>query len=109
MNNERLSDKIFKSCNRIYQAKISGALNQDEFSDTIISISTVYANQVKMGIHNEDDEIETYLANIPKDSKGYFSFPHFGLNEAYKASFETITMAQLDREKRFSVAKVMKP
>ena len=62
-----------------------------------------------MGIHDNDDEIESYLANLPKTSKGYFSYPHTGLDEAYNASLETITMAQLDRENRFSVAKVMKP
>lgn len=106
MNNERTSNIILDSANRIYFAKQNGSLLPTELADTIIYISNIYANQVKMGIHSTDDEIDSYLANLPSQSKGYFNYEHKGLESAYKAAFESINMASFDRENRFN--KVMR-
>lgn len=106
MNNERTSNRILDSLNRIYFAKQNGSLLPTELADTIVHISNVYANQVKMGIHTTEDEIDSYLASLPSQSKGYFNYEHKGLESAYKATSESINMAIFDRESRFN--KVMR-
>ena len=107
MNNERISDRVLNSLNRFNTAKMNGSLTPNEYSEIITMVSSLYSNQVKMGKHNTDDEIDSYIANLPNTSIGYFNYNHRGLSEAYENSYESITMAQLDRETRFSkVAKL---
>ena len=55
MTNERLSDTILYSLNRLNSAKQSGALGKTELSKLIILEGSLFANQVNRGEKTEED------------------------------------------------------
>ena len=103
----RKSDVIFNSLNRIYDAKLSGALKETEFSDILISIGDIFANKVKQG-KVSNDEIESYESHLTQflgeNKDKFYNHPHKDLDVAAKASLQSIDLAKTEFDKRSSYA-----
>jgi hypothetical protein len=100
---ERRSDVVFSSLNRLYDAKLSGALVRDELSKILVSVGDLFANKIKQGKVNEDDieSVEVYLTGFTgENSDKYFSFPHTDLDRASKTVLESIDFAKQAVDKR---------
>ena len=98
--NERISDVIFESLNRMHDAKKSGVLGHDELSKLLKIVGDVFATQVRNGKTEED--VENFEKEIPNGKYNYFNYNHTGLSEAYETIRQSNTAALLDRENRYS-------
>lgn len=100
MTNERLSDTILYSLNRLNSAKQSGALIKDELSKLIILEGSLFANQVNRGEKTEED-VEDFEKELPNGKYSVFSFGHKDLDVAYDTVKQANTAALFERENRF--------
>ena len=103
----RPSDVILDSINRLYDAKLSGALKDSELSGIIINIGDLFANKIKQGkvSNNEIESFETYISGFVGENKdNYFAYPHSDLDRATKSVLESIDFAkeELNQRKRYS-------
>ena len=96
-SSESLTNTILETINRIYDAKKSGALKDDEFAKAIMMESKLFANQVKTGKKNDED-VDSFESLIPNSSK-YFANNHEYLEEACNYAKELNTDALMEREK----------
>ena len=103
----RKSDVIFNSLNRIYDAKLSGALKETEFSSIITSIGDIFANKVKQGnVNNEDIEsYESHLTQFLGENRDkFYNHPHKDLDVAAKKTLQSIDLSKAEFDKRSSYA-----
>lgn len=96
----RPSDRVFESFNRFEEAKKTGVLGPKEFSDLLISIGTIYSNQIKNG---NVTGIEDFEALLPKTNM--FSNDHQDLDVAYTTIVQGNAAALYDRQNRFGFVK----
>ena len=99
---DRSSNVIFDSLNRLYDAKKSGVLGEDELSKIIILEGKLFSNQVSKGIKNEED-IESFETLLPNNN--YFNANHKNLDVARDTIKQANTVALYNRENRFSRVK----
>ena len=98
----RLSDEIFESLNRLYEAKLTGAAKSQEFPDILIRVGDLCANKVKQGKMTSDvtASIQDLMRSFTgENANNYFSDYHEGLSEAANTFIEGINMALLERER----------
>lgn len=103
----RKSDEIFDALNRLCDAKQSGSLQENEFSNLIVSIGDVFAKSVENGKQTADniDSFEAYLTQfLGKNADKYFNFPHSDLEMAAKTCLEGLDIAQSKFEQRSAYA-----
>ena len=101
---ERPSDLILNSLNRLYDAKLSGALKNDELSKIMILEGDMFASKIKQGKINVDEveSFESFISGFTKDTKdNYFSYQHTDLDRAAKMILEGNDMA-LEQGLRYS-------
>lgn len=103
----RPSDVILDSINRLHDAKLSGALKEDELSSIIINIGDMFANKIKQGkVSNDDIEsFEVHISGFTGENKdNYFAHSHADLDRSTKIVFESIDFAkdELDQRKQYS-------
>ena len=98
----RPSDKVFEALNRFEEAKKTGVLGPKELSDLLISIGTIYSNQIKNGNVNAND-IEEFEAFLPKTNM--FTINHKDLDVAYTTIVQGNAAALYDRKIRFGFVK----
>lgn len=84
---DRTSDVILNSLNRIYEAKLNGALETDELSKIIVLTGNLFASKIKQG-KVSNDEIEQTEAFITDLNQVYFSYEHTDLDKASKIFLE---------------------
>ena len=96
----RPSDRVFESLNRFEEAKKTGVLGPKELSDLLISIGTIYSNQVKNGNVNGIEDFEAFL---PKTNM--FTINHQDLDVAYTTIVQGNAAALYDRKNRFGFVK----
>lgn len=104
---ERKSDVIFNSLNRFSDAKLSGGLNDEEFSKIVVLIGDLFANQIKQGKHTEDniESFESHLDGLDGPNSGnYFVHNHKNLESAVKSVLEGNDFAkqELDRRNQYA-------
>ena len=84
---DRTSDVVLNSLNRLYEAKLNGVLDKDEFSKIIVLTGNMFANKIKQGkiTNDEIDQVESYIIGLDKH---YFSNAHDDLDKASKIFLE---------------------
>lgn len=92
-----LSEAILEGSNRIYDAKLSGALQSDELSKELIAEGKLFSNQVEKGIKTEED-VENFEKELPDGKNNYFAFSHKGLDVAKSTIKQTNSFALLKAE-----------
>ena len=100
---ERKSDVIFNSLNRFYDAKLSGGLRDDEFSQIVENIGDLFANEIKQGKQTENniESFESYLGVLGgPNAEYYFSHTHKNLDNAIKSVLEGNDFAKQELEQR---------
>lgn len=95
--NERLSDTILNSLNRLHVAKINGALSKGELAKIITLEGKLFSNQVKKGLKTEDD-VDTFETQFPNGEYRVFDFDHEGLDVAFESVKQENTVALLAKE-----------
>ena len=98
INGNRPSDDILNRLNRIYDAKLSGALVPEEFPKLIIRIGDLFANQ-----KHTEEEIESFEALIPNEN--VFLHEHEGLAVANNTVKQNNKIALVVRENKFGFTK----
>lgn len=100
---DRPSNVIFTSVNRLYDAKLSGALKSTELSEIIIGLGDLFANKIKQGkvTLDEIESAESFLTQFATDNKDvYFSYKHEDLSRAAKTFLEGDDFALEKAEER---------
>ena len=92
-----LSDTILEGCNRIYDAKLSGALQEDELSKELIAEGELFSRQVEKGKKTEED-VRDFEKELPDGKNNYFAFPHKELDVAKNTIEQTNSFALLKAE-----------
>ena len=92
-----LTDNILEGCNRIYDAKLNGALQEDELSKELIAEGKLFSNQIKKGLKTEED-VENFEKELPDGKNNYFAFPHKNLDVAKSTIKQTNTVALFNAE-----------
>ena len=100
-SSDRVSDVIFNSINRFYDAKISGALKSDELAKIIILEGQIFANQIRNGKVTEE-QIEDFETQIPNGKYDCFDLKHENLQVAYQDVIQGNTAILYEREQRYS-------
>ena len=101
--NDRTSDVILNSLNRLYDAKLSGALNEEELSKLIVLVGDLFANKINQGSVSNDEieSIESFLSGFTKANKdNYFNFNHKDLDRASKMFIEGVYVASSELEQK---------
>ena len=93
----RISDTIFESLERLHDAKLSGALKEDELSKIITLEGRIFANLVSKGSKTEE-QVEDFEKEIPNGKYNCFNFPHKDLDVAYNSIKQANTVALFDVE-----------
>ena len=93
----RLSNTILESLERLHDAKLNGALKEDELSKILTLEGKLFANQVSMGLKNEE-EVEDFEKEIPNGKYNCFNYPHKDLDVAFGTIKQINTAALFDRE-----------
>lgn len=104
---DRPSDIILNSINRLYDAKLSGALNSDELSKIIVLEGDLFANRIKQGKVSIDEieSAEAFITGFARKGKdNYFSFKHSDLDRAAKIFLEGDYVALEELNKRTSLS-----
>jgi len=96
-SSERNSDVVFNLLNRIHDAKLSGALLNNELSKLEMLIGSIFANQVTRGLKTEE-EAEIFIGQIPNGEWNWSSYPHEDQKIAYKTIKQDVNAALLTRE-----------
>ena len=99
----RKSDEIFDGLNRLYDAKLSGGLQESELSSIIVSIGDVFAKTVENGKQASDniESFESHLTQFLGENRDkYFNFSHKDLSRATKTCLEGIDIAQAKLQQR---------
>ena len=99
----RKSDEILNSLNGLHDRKLNGTLVYTEFSDNIINVTDLIANNIKLGKMSEEEieDVEILLTHlVSENSDKYYSFPHGDLKRAGKTALESIDFAKDEMEKR---------
>lgn len=100
---DRPSDVILESINRLYDAKLSGAIREEELSKIIVLEGDLFANKIKQGkvSNNEIEQTEAFLTGFIGENKDkYFSLKHKDLDRASKMFLEGDFFALEDQRKR---------
>lgn len=92
-----LSNSILNGCNRIHDAKLSGALQDDELSKELIAEGRLFSNQIEKGLKSEK-EVEDFEKEIPDGKHNYFVYPHKELDVAKNTIIQTNNVALLNAE-----------
>ena len=100
-SSDRVSNVIFNSINRFYDAKLSGALKSDELAKIITLEGQIFANQIRSGKVTEE-EIEAFETQIPNGKYDCFAIKHDKLNVAYQDVIQGNTAILYEREQRQS-------
>lgn len=100
-----ISETILESLNRIHDAKLSGALREDELSKIITLEGKLFANQVSKGLRTEE-AVEDFEKEIPNGKYNYFAFPHKDLDVAFSTIKQINTAALFDMENLASKSSV---
>jgi hypothetical protein len=101
-------DGILEGLNRLNEAKLTGALKEDEFSNLIRNIGDLCANRIAQGKLNPNDieSLECYMGCfIGPERKNYFEFEHINLDLAAKSFLESLAAAEAKFEQRMSSAR----
>lgn len=93
----RISDTILESLERVHDAKMTGALKEDELSKIITLEGRLFANQVSKGLKTEE-QVEDFEKEIPNGKYPCFNFPHKDLDVAYNVVKQADTVALFDVE-----------
>lgn len=89
LNTQTPADTLLDGTNRLYHAKLTGALESHEFANNEILVGDIYANGLQQNKVAEGPE--TFKSFIP--TKNIFKFPHEGLEEAAKTVKQAIDVA----------------
>lgn len=105
--NDRMSNVILDSLNRMNDAKLSGAMSPDEFSKIIVLVGNLFANKIKQGKVESDqvDSFESFLTGFMGPNKDkYFDYPHIDLDKATNMVLQgnSFALSELERRKEFS-------
>ena len=92
-----LTNEFFASMNRLHDAKITGALKEDELSKLLILENKFFANLVRRGKRSEED-VEAYDNNMPNGKYPIGIYPHKDLTLANSTVKQTNTAALFDAE-----------
>lgn len=92
-----ISDTIFESLERLHDAKLSGALKEDELSKIIILVVKIFSNQVSKGLKNEI-QAEDFEKEIPNGKYNCFNFRHKDIDVAFQTAKQGNTVALFSRE-----------
>ena len=92
-----LTDEFFNSFNRMYDAKLNGALKEDELSKLLILENKFFANLVRKGKKSEED-VETYDNDMPSGIYPIGIYPHKDISLAQNTVKQTNTAALFDAE-----------
>jgi len=96
-SNLRHSDEILLKYNKFLIGKQTGGISDTEYSDILINIGDLFANQIKQGKVSADviDSYKSFIDQFVGENKdNYFDFPHKGLDYAGKTNFESIEFAK---------------
>lgn len=100
---DRTSNVVLDSLNRIHYGKLTGGLSKKEFSDEIIRVGDLIANNIRNGKFTSLELLKEIKGHVP--NKNYFKFPHEDLEVANVTFDESIEMAISEREERFQKVK----
>jgi len=92
-----LTNEFFSAFNRMHDAKLSGALKEDELSNLLILENKFFANLVSKGLKTEED-VETYENDMATGKMPIGTYPHKGLDLAFSSIKQTDTAALFDAE-----------
>ncbi len=101
--NDRVSNVILESLNRMHDAKQNGVLGPDELSKIIVLEGDLFANKIKQGrvTFDEIESAETFVTGFVGPNKDkYFSYNHADLDKASKAFLEGTFFAREELERR---------
>lgn len=98
----RVSDVIWDSFNRLHDAKFNGALKSTELASLLEKIGSVFANTIKKGKVSEEG-IEDFEKELL--SEDCFSIKHDNLNRAKRAIQEGNDFAMQELEQKQEYAK----
>ena len=91
----RLSDEFWDNYNRFYDAKLNGALKENELSNLLILENKFFANLTKRGLKTETD-VEKYENDMITGKYQIGNFPHENIKLAYDTVRQTNTAALFD-------------
>ena len=98
----RISDVIWDSFNRLHDAKLCGALKSNELASLLEKIGNVFANTIKQGKVREEG-IEDFEKELL--SEDCFTLKHDNLNNAKRAIQEGNDFAMQELEQKQEYAK----
>ena len=98
----RVSDVIWDSFNRLHDAKLSGSLKSTELASLIEKVGSVFANTIKKGKVSEEG-IEDFEKELI--SENVFTIKHDNLANATKAIQEENDFAMQELEQKQEYAK----
>lgn len=96
-SSSNLTDEFFDKLNRLHEAKISGALKEDELSKLLICEGKLFSNLVRKGYKTEKD-VESYENNIPSGEYQIGNYNHKDISVAKSTIKQTNTVALFDAE-----------
>lgn len=99
-----LTDEFFALNNRLYDAKLSGSLKEDEYSKLLILENKFFANLVRNGKKTEED-VERYENDMPSGKYSIGNYPHKDISLARDTIKQTNTAALFDLETKNSYSK----
>ena len=94
------TNDILSRLNRLYEAKLSGGLDNKELSEEIIRVGDLLANSIRIGKISDNEVINDAVEHLPNPK--YFRFKHEGLHEANSTVKEGIEMALSEYTNRYS-------
>lgn len=97
--NDRVSNVILESLNRMPDAKQNGVLGPYELSDIIVLEGDLFANKIRQGKVSVDEQESAEAFVIGFNSDKYFEYHHKGMNRAGKAFLEGDFFAREDHER----------
>ena len=92
-----LVDEFFALYNRIYDAKLTGSLKENEYSKLLILENKFFANLVRRGLRTEED-VETYENDIPNGNYPIGNYDHKDIKFAKDTIRQTNAAALFDAE-----------
>lgn len=105
--NDRTSDVILNSLNRMHDAKISGAMSPDELSKIIVLEGNLFASRIKQGktTLDEIESAESFITGfLGKNKDNYFNNKHVDLDKSARIFLEGdfVALEELDRKNKFT-------
>lgn len=105
--NDRTSDVILNSLNRMYDAKLSGVMSPDELSKIVVLEGNLFANNISRGKVTQDEieSTESFITGFLEENKdNYFNNKHVDLDKSARMFLEGdfVALEELERRSKFT-------